>query len=83
MKKIRIFIKCIAWSCLVAGVGVLLYKGIFRHNASIMLPILGTLEGESLGFLGAGMTFVGVVVALIAEDDSSWGSVQRLFERKK
>ena len=83
MKKVRMRIRLLAWPCFIIGMVLVMAWAFLVRWPGLDIPIASKMPIDMVFYLGAGMGLIGVIVALIVEDDSSWDSICQWIEGRK
>lgn len=83
MKKVKIFVRIVAWFSFIGGLALFITWAILERWPGIEIPIVGGMELETMSWLGAGMGLCGLIVAAIVEDTANWESICRWVEKRK
>lgn len=83
MKKVRMMIRCIAWPCFIIGLALLISWAILERWPGFDIPLIGNMAIENVFYLGIGVGFTGLIVALIVEDNSAWESICKWLKNKE
>ena len=58
MRRVKVFLTCVAWPLLVAAVFALLFRSVYEQNGMIDLPLAWILIGIPFGIRQVGLWFL-------------------------
>lgn len=83
MKKVKIFVRIVAWFSFIGGLALFISWAILERWPGFDIPIVGGMELETMSWLGAIMGLCGLIVAAIVEDNANWESICRWVGKRK